>query len=175
MENLCPSWCFVCVLTPQLLLPLHLSVQEGGLFKKLCDLWPLLVLLGGVEDSDLGLLGQKLTDGMNRKHDLLHAAVLAHNLDTQKWHHWSRVCQQVLYIHYICLTSQYSKDTVVLLVLVPLSEQSAAHSTPVGPVPPQLLVLRTLTSGTKDGCSGSAVDIQILLLDHCSTAPTLLQ
>lgn len=70
-------------LTPQLLLPLHLSVQERRLLKEVRDLWPLLVLLRGVEDSELWLLGEKLADGMNRKHDLLHAAVLTHNLE--KW------------------------------------------------------------------------------------------
>lgn len=75
----------VWVLTPQLLLPLHLSVQEGRLFKEVCDLWPLLVLLGGVEHSDLRLLRQKLTDGMNRKHDLLHAAVIADDLHTNSF------------------------------------------------------------------------------------------
>lgn len=70
----------VCPLTPQLLLPLHLSVQEGGLFKEVRDLGALLVLLGGVEHAELGVLSEKLTDGMDRKHDLLHAAVLSHDL-----------------------------------------------------------------------------------------------
>lgn len=71
------------VLTPQLLLPLHLPVQEGCLFKEVRDLRSLLVLLGGVKHSELRLLGQKLTNGMNRKHDLLHAAVLTNNLHKQ--------------------------------------------------------------------------------------------
>lgn len=43
----------VCPLTPQLLLPLHLAVQEGGLIKEVRDLGALLVLLSGVEHSEL--------------------------------------------------------------------------------------------------------------------------
>lgn len=82
--------------------------------------------------------------------------------------------ESIIHTSCICQSSQYSKDTVVILVSVPQSERSAARSTPVGPVPPQLLVLRTLTSGTEDGCSGSAADIQTQLLDYWSTAPTLL-
>lgn len=70
--------------------------------------------------------------------------------------------------------SKYSTDTV--LVLVPLSEQSAAHSTPVGPVPPRPLVPRTLTSGTEDGCSSWAADIQttVRLLQYCSDISALI-
>lgn len=68
------------LLTPQLLLPLHLSVQEGGLLEEVRHLGALLVLLRGVEDSEFRLLGQKLADGVDRKHDLLHAAVLTNDL-----------------------------------------------------------------------------------------------
>jgi len=60
-------------------------------------------------------------------------------------------------------------------VLVPLSVQSAARSTPAGPAPPQELELWTSTSGTGAGCSGSAADTQtaecfMVVEDHKLTA-----
>ena len=56
-------------------------MQEGCLVEEVRDLRPLLVLLGGVEHPELGLLRQVLTDGVDGKHDLLHAAVITHDLE----------------------------------------------------------------------------------------------
>lgn len=65
------------------------------------------------------------------------------------------------------LNAQWLKQTLFLLLLllsaviavvvVLLSVQSAGRSTPVGPALQLQLALRTSTSGTEDGCSGSAV------------------
>ena len=62
-------------------MPLHLAVQEGRLFEEVRDLGALLVLLGGVEHPYLGLFRQVLTDGVDGEHDLLHAAVVTHDLE----------------------------------------------------------------------------------------------
>lgn len=40
-------------LTAKFLLPLHLIMQKGCLFKEVSDLAALLILLSGVEDTDL--------------------------------------------------------------------------------------------------------------------------
>lgn len=55
-------------------------MQEGGLLKKVRDLAALLIKLCGGEDADLGLFCQVLTDGVNRVHNLLHAAILTNYL-----------------------------------------------------------------------------------------------
>lgn len=55
-------------------------MQEGGLLKKVCDLAALLIKLCGVEDTELGLFCQVLTDGVDREHNLLHAAILTNYL-----------------------------------------------------------------------------------------------
>lgn len=47
---------------------------------------------------------------------------------------------------------------VVVVFMLLLSVRSAGRSTPVGPAPPQQLELKTSTSGTEDGCSGSTAD-----------------
>lgn len=48
----------------------------------------------------------------------------------------------------------------ILVVVLPLSVKLAVRSNPAGPAPPQQLELRTSTSGTEAGCSGSAADTQ---------------
>lgn len=68
------------ILTAKFFLPFHFVVQEGGLLEEVCDLAALLVLLRGSKHTELRLLRQELADGMNRKHYLLHAAVVPHNL-----------------------------------------------------------------------------------------------
>lgn len=74
-----PVW--LCLaLTAQLLLPLHLVVQEGGLVEEVADFAALLVLLRGGEEPVLGLLGEELTDPRHGEDDLLHAPVQPHNL-----------------------------------------------------------------------------------------------
>lgn len=78
------------VLTAELALPLHLVVQEGGLVKEVAHFAALLVLLGGGEEPVLGLLCQELADAGHREHNLLHAAVLPHNLHTWvRSHSWT--------------------------------------------------------------------------------------
>lgn len=76
-----PSHARAGVLTAELALPLHLVVQERGLVEEIAHFAALLVLLGGGEEPVLGLLCQELADGGHREHDLLHAAVLPHDLD----------------------------------------------------------------------------------------------
>lgn len=67
----------------QLPLPLHLVVQEAGLLEEVAHLAALLVLLRGGEDTVLRLLRQVLTDGMHWEHNLLHAAVITHDLERE--------------------------------------------------------------------------------------------
>ena len=51
------------------------------LLEEVVDLAALVVPLGGGEHPDLGLQGQVLTDVGHGEHQLLHAAVVTHNLD----------------------------------------------------------------------------------------------
>lgn len=67
-------------LTADLLLPPHLVVEVVKLLEEVVDLAALVVSLGGGEDADLGLLGQVFADAGDGKHDLLHGAVVTHDL-----------------------------------------------------------------------------------------------
>lgn len=66
--------------TSELLLPIHLVKEVLCSQEEVVDLAALLVSLSGVVDPQLGLRGQELADVGHREHDLLHGAVLTHNL-----------------------------------------------------------------------------------------------
>ncbi len=68
--------------TSQLLLPVHLIEKVLRAQEEVIDLAALLIPLCGVVDTQLGLLGQELTDVGHRKDDLLHGAIQPYNLDT---------------------------------------------------------------------------------------------
>lgn len=68
--------------TSQLLLPVHLIEKIFRAQEEVVDLTALLVALGGVVDSQLGLLGEELADVGHGEHNLLHGAIQSHNLDT---------------------------------------------------------------------------------------------
>lgn len=67
-------------LTADLLLPAHLIVEVVKLLEEVVDLAALVVPLGGVKHAALGLLGQILANVWDGKYNLLHGAVVAHNL-----------------------------------------------------------------------------------------------
>lgn len=67
-------------LTADLLLPPHLIVEVVKLLEEVVDLAALVVSLCGGEHTHLGLLGQVLADVGYWKHDLLHGAIMTHNL-----------------------------------------------------------------------------------------------
>lgn len=67
-------------LTADLLLPPHLIVEVVKLLEEVVDLAALVVSLGGGEHTHLGLLSEVLADVGDWKHDLLHGAVVTHNL-----------------------------------------------------------------------------------------------
>ena len=67
--------------TADLLLPAHLVVEVVELLEEVVDLAALVIPLSGGEHPHLGLQGQVLTDVGDREHQLLHAAVMTHNLD----------------------------------------------------------------------------------------------
>lgn len=66
--------------TSELLLPVHLVKEVFRPQEEVVDLAALLVPLGGVVDAQLGLGGQELADVWHGEHNLLHGAVLTHNL-----------------------------------------------------------------------------------------------
>lgn len=68
--------------TSQLLLPVHLIEEVFRTQKEVIDLTALLIPLCGVVDTQLGLLGEELTDVGHRKDYLLHGAIQPYNLDT---------------------------------------------------------------------------------------------
>lgn len=71
-------------LTTYLLLPAHLVVEVVELLEEVVDLTALVVPLGGGEDADLGLLRQVLADVRDGKHNLLHGAVVAYDLESRR-------------------------------------------------------------------------------------------
>lgn len=71
-------------LTAELLLPVHLVEEVLGPQEEVVDLAALLVPLRGVVDSQLGLGRQELADVGHWEHNLLHGAVLTHNLEREK-------------------------------------------------------------------------------------------
>ncbi len=71
-------------LTADLLLPPHLIVQVVKLLEEVVDLAALVVSLGGGEHTHLGLRGEVLADAGDRKHYLLHGAVMSHNLAAKR-------------------------------------------------------------------------------------------
>lgn len=68
--------------TSQLLLPIHLIKKIFRSQEEVVDLAALLVTLGGVVDSQLGLLGEELADVWHGEDNLLHGAIQSHNLYT---------------------------------------------------------------------------------------------
>lgn len=70
--------------TSQLLLPDHFVKEVLGAQEEIIDLTALLVTLGGVVHTQLGLLSEELTDVGHREDYLLHGAVKTHNLSTAK-------------------------------------------------------------------------------------------
>lgn len=68
--------------TSELLLPVHLIKEVFCPQEEVVDLAALLVSLCGVVDAELRLCGQELADVWHGEHDLLHGAVLAHNLNS---------------------------------------------------------------------------------------------
>lgn len=69
-----------CRLTADLLLPPHLVVEVVELLEEVVNLAALVVSLGGGEHAHHGLLREVLADVGDRKHDLLHGAVVTHDL-----------------------------------------------------------------------------------------------
>lgn len=67
-------------LTADHLLPPHLVVEVVELLEEVVHLAALVVSFGGGEHAVLGFLGEVLTDVWHRKHNLLHAAIVTHNL-----------------------------------------------------------------------------------------------
>lgn len=67
-------------LTADLLLPPHLIVEVVKLLEEVVDLAPLVIPLCAGEDANLGLLSQVFADVGDGKHNLLHGAVVTHNL-----------------------------------------------------------------------------------------------
>lgn len=70
--------------TPHFLLPPHLIVQVFKLLEEVVDFAALIVSLRGGEHSDFGLLSQVLADVGYWEHNLLHSAVMTHNLGQQR-------------------------------------------------------------------------------------------
>lgn len=70
------------MITSQFLLPVHLIEEVFRTQEEVINLAALLVPLGGVVDTQLGLLGEKLADVGHRKDYLLHGAIQPYNLDT---------------------------------------------------------------------------------------------
>lgn len=68
--------------TSQLLLPVHLIKEVLRAQEEVIDLAALLIPLCGVVDTQLGLLGEELTDVGHREDYLLHGAIQSYNLDT---------------------------------------------------------------------------------------------
>lgn len=73
--------------TSKLLLPIHLTEEVLCSQEEIVDLTALLVSLCGVVDPKLGLRGQEFTDVGHGENNLLHGAVLAHNLDARIYNH----------------------------------------------------------------------------------------
>lgn len=74
-----PFWA-AAILTPDFLLPLHLVVQVLCLLEEVIDLAALLISLGGVEHTALGLACEELADVGHGEDNLLHRPVVADNL-----------------------------------------------------------------------------------------------
>lgn len=71
-------------LTADFLLPAHLVVEVIKLLEEVVDLAALVVTFRAGEDAHLRLHGQVLADVGHREHQLLHAAVVTHDLDTRR-------------------------------------------------------------------------------------------
>lgn len=69
-----------CTLTADLLLPPHLVVKVVKLLKEVVNLAALVVSFCGGEHTHFGLLCEVLANIRDREDDLLHDAVVAHNL-----------------------------------------------------------------------------------------------
>lgn len=67
-------------LTADLLLPPHLIVEVVKLLEEVIDFAALVVPLGAGEDANFGLFGQVFADVGDWKHNLLHGAVMTHDL-----------------------------------------------------------------------------------------------
>lgn len=67
--------------TSKLLLPIHLVKEVLCSQEEVVDFAALLVPLGGVVHPQLRLRRQELADVGHRENDLLHGAVLTHNLN----------------------------------------------------------------------------------------------
>lgn len=81
--------------TSEFLLPVHLIEEVLGSQEEVVDLAALLVSLCGEVDSQLRLGGQELTDVGHGEHNLLHGAVLTHNLNRDTHHHLG-ICRSTL-------------------------------------------------------------------------------
>lgn len=71
------------IFTSELLLPVHLIKEVFRSQKEVIDLAALLISLCGIVDAQLGLCGQELADVWHWEDDLLHGAVLTHNLNSE--------------------------------------------------------------------------------------------